>query len=282
MAHPDRGRVPMHVTEEALAAAVCDPYRSSQPECEQARVHLQADVLSGAEGPADSTEHQTDGVEREAETRCDLSTVLVQPLGRHVQFDTTAIRIRDRQGCFEAEEGLILHPDLVGALDHDRGGGIGIAAHDALVADHVAVGMDRLMGTGDRRLGIEQRREHFVVDDDCVECSTAGLGIVGGHGSDRFADVADHRVGEHRLVVGDQAIGELAGHVGGGDDGFDAGDLPGAAHVDRADACRRVRRTQRGAPQAAVGRQIRRELEAPLHLGDAVGTAGRGADRAGA
>jgi hypothetical protein len=103
--------------------------------------------------------------------------------------------------------------------------------------------------------------------------------MIGGDGGDRLADVAHHVGGEHRLVVADQAVLH-AGHVVGGDHRFDAVDLPGGADVDGHDACVRVRRPQRGAPQAAVGGQVGGELEAALHLGDAVGTRRRRADRA--
>ena len=90
------------------------------------------------------------------------------------------------------------------------GGGIGIAAHDALMANHVAVRVDRLVGAGDRSFRVEQWCQDLVVDDDRVERSAAGLGVVARNRGDRFADVADDGVGEHRLIVGDQPVGELA------------------------------------------------------------------------
>ena len=52
----------------------------------------------------------------------------------------------------EAEERLVLHPDLVGALDDDVAGGVDVAAADPLVAQHVAVGVDRRVRAVDRRL----------------------------------------------------------------------------------------------------------------------------------
>ena len=135
---------------------------------------------------------------------------------------------------------------------------------------------------GDDRLGIEQRVEHLVLDDDRRERPPAGLGMVGGDGGDRLADVAHDVAREHRLVLVDQAVGELAGHVVGGDDGLDAGDPPRRRHVDAHDAGVRVRRAQRGAPQHAVAAEVGRELERALHLGDAVGPHGRRAEHVAA
>ena len=103
---------------------------------------------------------------------------------------------------------------LVGALDHDVAGGVGIAAHDALVAQHVAVGVDRRVGAGDGGLGVEQRLEHLVRHGDGGQRPPARLGVIGRHHGDRLADVAHVVAGEHRLVGGDQAVRRLARHVG--------------------------------------------------------------------
>ena len=54
---------------------------------------------------------------------------------------------------------------------------------------------------GDRRLRIEQRLEHLVLDDDRGQRPPARLGMVGGDGGDRLADVAHVVAGEHRLVL---------------------------------------------------------------------------------
>ena len=94
----------------------------------------------------------------------------------------------------------------------------------ALVAQDVAVGMDRRVAAVDRRLRVEQRFEHLVLDVDGGQRPPARLRVVGGDGGDRLADVAHDVAGEHRLVGGDQPVRRLAGHVVGGDHRRDAGD----------------------------------------------------------
>ena len=111
------------------------------------------------------------------------------------------------------EERLVLHADLVGALDDHVAGRVRIAVPDAEVAEHVAVGVDR-RGAVDRRLGVDQRLEHLVVDlDGRAGAPAASLGVVGGHGGDRLAVEAHHVVGEHRLVGVLEAVGRVPGHV---------------------------------------------------------------------
>ncbi len=156
----------MDVAEEALGAAVGDPHRPSDPQCEQARVDLQADVLAGAECPTDPAEHQPDRFVGQGEAGRDLAAVLVQPLGGDVQLDAVAAGIGDRQSGFEPEEGLILHADLVRRLDDHVAHDGRVTAHDPLVADEVAVRMNRRTAAVDRRFGVEQRLEDLVVDDD--------------------------------------------------------------------------------------------------------------------
>ncbi len=270
----------VHVTQEALGAAVGDPHRSTQPEREQTRVHLQADVLAGAERPADAGEHEPHRVDRQVEARSDLPPVLMEPLRRDMQLDASATGIRHSERRFQPEECLILHPDLVGPLDDDVTGEVEVAGDDALVTDQIAIGMNRCMAPVDRRLGIEQWFQELPLDDDRLERPPARLGMVGGNRGDRFTHVSNDVGSEHRLVLADEAVGELARDVGGRDHGLDAVDLPGSADIDRTDPGVRVRRTQGGAPQATVGREVGGEFEAPLHLGGSVGTRRRRPDRA--
>ena len=124
---------------------------------------------------------------------------------------------------------------------------------------------------GDRHLGVEQRLEQAVLHHDRGEGPPAGLGVIGGHDRHRFADVAHDAVGEHRLVGGDQPVGELAGHVGGGEHHVHAGDRQRRARVERHDLGVRVRRAQRRSPHRTVERQVAGEGERPAHLGHPVG-----------
>ena len=94
VAHPDRGRVAVDVAEEALGPGVGHAHRPPEAQGQQAGVHLQADVLAGAERPADAAEREPHGGLGQVEAGGDLLAVLVQPLGGDVQLD--ARRRRDR------------------------------------------------------------------------------------------------------------------------------------------------------------------------------------------
>ena len=107
------------MAEEALGPAVGDAHRPPEPQREQACVDLQADVLAGAERAADAAEHEPDGLVGQAEAGGDLVPVLVQPLGGDVEFDALAARVGHGERGLEPEERLVLHADLVGALDDD-------------------------------------------------------------------------------------------------------------------------------------------------------------------
>ena len=85
-----RRRVAVDVAEEALLAAVLHLHRPAGAQREQAGVHLQADVLAGAERAADAAERQAHLVRRQAEAGGDLLAVLVQPLRGDVQLDAAA------------------------------------------------------------------------------------------------------------------------------------------------------------------------------------------------
>ena len=278
--HPHGRRVAVHVAEEALRPAVGDANRSAEPQRQQTGVHLEADVLTPAERSADPTEIQPHRFVRQTEAGGDLVTVLVQPLRRNVQFDAAAARIGDGECRFEPEERLVLHADLVGALHDDIARDGRVTVHDPLVADQIALRMDRRMAPVDRRLRVEQRVEQLVLDDDRVERSTAGLRMIRGDCGDRLAHVT-HDVGrEHRLILADQPIRRDARDILGRDDRLDTRDLPGRREIDRHDSCVRMGRPQRGAPQAAVGGQVRGERVCPLDLRNAVGPGRRRADRA--
>ena len=212
------------MAEKALGAAVLHAHRPPETQCQQTRVHLQADVLARSERPADSTEHETHLLLRQPEARGDLAAVLVHPLRRHVQLDSPPVVIGNCQGRFQTEERLVLHPDVVRALDGDVARCVGVAVHDALMTQQVAVRMDPHAGAGDRRFRVEQRLEHLELDGDRGHGPSAGFRVVGGHGGDRFTDVADDVAGKHRLVGDDQPVGLRSGHVGGGQHGVHPGD----------------------------------------------------------
>ena len=156
----------------------------------------------------------------------DLTAVFVQPLRGDEQLDTGTARIGQGQRCLQAEERLILHAELVRALDDHLALQRLVAGDDPLTADHVAVGMDRRMAAIDGPFRVEEGRQHLVVDDDRRQRPSAGLGMVGRDRGNRFAHVANDVGGEDRLILADQAIRRLPRNVAGGDDGCDAVDLP--------------------------------------------------------
>ena len=214
-----------------------------------------------------------------AEARGDLIAVLVQPLRGDPQVDA-ARAVGHGEPRLRPEERLVLHADLVGALDDDVARRRGVAVGEADVADHVAVGMDRWRVGG--CLGVDQRGQHLVGDGDRVERPAGRVRVVGGYRGHRFAGEAHDVAGEHRLVGREQAVGAGSRHVVGGDDARHAGDRQRRPDVERGDAGVGVGRAQGAAPQHALGVQVGGEGEATLHLGGAVGADRAVADAAAA
>ncbi len=146
------------------------------------------------------------------EGRADLALVDVQPLGGDVEVDA-ADAVGDGEPGLGAEERLVLHADLVVAGDDDLGGGLRVAGADLDVADQVAARVDQRAVGAQRRLGVDDRLEHLVVDDDLLGRLAGDLGVVGGDQGHRLALVADHVDREHRLVLVLEAVALLAGYV---------------------------------------------------------------------
>ena len=102
---------------------------------EQAHVHLEADVLARPERAADARELEAHSLLGQTEALRDLTAVLVQPLRGDEQLDAAPVAVGQRERGLEAEEGLVLHADLVGALDHDVADDALVTALDALMAE---------------------------------------------------------------------------------------------------------------------------------------------------
>ena len=189
----------------------------------------------------------------EPEALRDLVAVVVQPLRRHDEVDAAVVG-RDREPGLGPHERLVLHADLVGALDDDRPARVGVAAADHEVAEHVAVGVERRRV--DRELGVDHRLEHLVVDDDRLARAPRGLGMVG---RDRPRP-ARRRSARRRPTSTGWSRCSRPYRFTGTSSAVSTACTPGIASagrdVDRADARRRVRRAQRAAPQHAVGPQV--------------------------
>ena len=173
---------------------------------------------------------------REPEAGGDLLLILVQPLRGDEQLHAVATAVGHGERSLQPEKGLVLHAQVIGALDHHRPVDGLVASHDALVAHDVAVGVDGRVRTVDRTLRVDQWRQQLVLDDDGGKRTAAGVGMIGGDSSHRLTHVPHDIRGEHGLIAADEAVGGLAGHVGGRDDGLDPGYPPGTRHVDAGDA----------------------------------------------
>ena len=156
---------------------------------EQRTVHLHRQVLAAAERPADTGEMDPHLLDRKTEARCDLRPVDVQPLRGDVDVDA-AFAVGHRNARLGPEEGLILAPDLVDALDADLPRRLGIAVPDHQAPHDVrAVVLEIAMarrrpvrveiGQLGRALHVGDRLERLVVDADLRGCTACLLGMLG-------------------------------------------------------------------------------------------------------
>jgi hypothetical protein len=145
---PHAGRVPVHVAVERLLAGVHHLHGPPGVERQQAEVDVEAQVLAGAERPAHAGEGEPHPLGLEAEAGSDLVAVDVQPLGGDEEVDAAVLGGHGQPGL-GAEEGLVLHADLVGPLDLYLADGALVAVAEVDAPDEVAVGVDRV-----RRLGL--------------------------------------------------------------------------------------------------------------------------------
>ena len=83
-------------------------------------MHVHRQVLATAERAADTGQGEPHLLGRHRQRAADLLLVDVQPLGGDEQVDATVLG-RHRQPGLRPEERLVLHADLVVALDHDVG-----------------------------------------------------------------------------------------------------------------------------------------------------------------
>ena len=99
---------------------------------------LQRDVLARAERAADAGEHEPHLVLGQAEAGRDLPRSSCSHCVAMCSVDP-AVLAGYREAGLGPERGLVLHRDLVLALDDDVGLGVRVAVHDAHVLEHVAV-----------------------------------------------------------------------------------------------------------------------------------------------
>ena len=126
MLAPDARRMPVHVAGERLLAVVDDLHGAVRVQREQRAVHLHREVLAAAERAADAAEVDPHLLQRQAEARCDLRAVDVQPLRRDVDVDA-AFAVGHREAGLRPEERLVLAADVVDAAHRDVAGRLDVA-----------------------------------------------------------------------------------------------------------------------------------------------------------
>ncbi len=284
-------RVAVHVAVEGLVPGVDDLDRLAGVLGQQAGVDLHRDVLAAAEGPADAGQGQPDLLLGQVEHRSHLLAVHVQPLGGDVEVDAAVLGGHGEAGL-GAEEGLVLHADLVVAADDDVRQRPHLVRHAAagdqplLVADvavRVRLVLVRLVDVA-VRLRVEalllgdDRGEHLVLDRDLLHRAAGRFRVVGGDQRDRLAVVPDLVDGQGRLVLDLQAVVLRAGDVLVREHRVDAGHLERLGDVHREDVGAGVRRAQRHTPQHVLVPQVRGVGELALDLQVAVRAQRRAAD----
>ncbi len=274
-------RVAVHVPVERLLPVVDHLHRLAGVQGQHARVHVHGQVLTPAERAADAGQHEPDLLRWQPQRRADLPLVDVQPLGGHVQVHP-ALAVRHREPRLGPEKGLVLHADPVTAGHDHVGRWSRVALADLEVADQVAFG-HRVQPRGARvkrlpRVG--HRRQDLVVHLDLLRRLPGDLGMVRGHERNRLALVADHALGQHRLVDELEPASVLAGNVRVREHGVHPAGGQRGADPDRADLRVRVRTAQRDAPDHAVHPQVAAVGELAGSFRRRVRPPGAGADTA--
>ena len=216
---------------------------------------LDRDVLARPECTADAGEDQADLVLRESQARRDLIAIDVQPLRRDVQRDA-AVAVGDREAALRTERGLVLHRDLVLALDDDLGGRSRIPVDDAYFFDDVAAPMQLRCVAAEGRDRIGDQRQGLVVDPDGPYRRACLLRVLGRDDGDGLADEADDVLGQRGLVGVLEPEEQAAGHVGVRQDGGDARHRLRGRDVDGHDARVRMRRSKGLAVQHPLGVKV--------------------------
>ena len=233
---------------------------------------MKAEVLPGAERPAHAGQGHPDPVGVQPEAVGHLVAVRVEPLGGDEQVHPAVIG-RNCQPRLRAEEGLVLHAHLIGALHGDQAvapGGRRVAVAQVDPTDEVAVRMNGCRRLGRRR--VDERLGDLVFHDDGVQRPTDCLGMVGSHYGHRFTLVPHLVAGQHRLVAVLEAEGGHSGHVGVRQHGVDPGGGYRPSDVDRRDPGRWMGRPQGATPEHPVVPEVAGEREVTGHLGDPVRT----------
>ena len=211
----------MDVSYERFLPVVGHLDRAFHPQRQHAGVNMNRDILPTTESPTYSAQGHAYPARIQPEGGGYLALVVVDPLGRHVEVDTSAA-VRHRETGFRTEECRILNSRGVLAFDHYLclwPGGGNIPEADANMADDVAARVDRIPGTGQRRFRIRQRRLYLVLDADSLDRPAGRLGMVGSHDRHRLSQVPDFVSSQNGLVRHLDAVETVSGYVLGGQHG---------------------------------------------------------------
>ena len=233
-------------------------------------MNLHVDVLAGPESAADAREVQPHLLLGQAEAGRDLLAVHMQPLGRHVQVDSTVF-CRDRETGLGSERCLILHGGLVVALHPKVGRGtVGVSMQHTHVPQHVAKLVQPWRARTQRLLHVGEDPQRLVLDGDPRDGASRECGRLRRYHGNGFAVIANDRVREHRLIVEVEAEAVLAWNVTGKQHRVHAGTRERTADVHVADRGVRVGRPERHPPEHGIHPQIARVRERPADLRDPV------------
>ena len=203
----------------------------------------------------------------------------MQPLGSDVQLDA-AVAPRDGESGLRPQGGLVLHPELVFAIDQDVRLRHWIAMHHEHVFDDVPSAVE-LHGIGLKRSdGVGDRRQHLVADRDGARREPRFLSAVRGDDRNGLARVAYASCSQHGLVRLHQAKELARRKLVRRDHCADAAQPFRSRDVDADDACVRMRASKGRAEKHPFAVEIAAVKELALDLGHGIRPLDRLADAA--
>ena len=161
---------------------------------------------------------------------------------------------------------MVLHRELVFALDHYVGAGVGIAVGDQHSLDHVSFAVKARRAGLKRGDRVGDRREDVVAHRDRARGHASFLGGVRGDDRDRLAGVTDATGRQHRLVELHEAEELACRELGRCDHRAHATHPSCSRDVDAEDARVRVRASNGRAEEHSLSVQVAAVLELALDL----------------
>ena len=240
---------------------------------------LHRQVLARAKRAADAGHCESHLLGRQPKALRELVPVDMQPLRSDVEIDA-ALAVRNRETRLRAKRRLVLHTDLVLALDDHVRVRVLVASPDLDPPGDVAVGMQSRCVIRERFLGIAQRFQDLVLHPHRLRRAPGMLGMVGGHQRNRLAPVTHDIHRQHRLVADLEPEHLAPGHFLVREHRLHAWHRARLAHINGSDACVRVRAAHRRAPQHAFDLQVGRVREIAARFEGGVGALDRVANTA--